>query len=74
MGNSRKSKSSSILSRVEKILNEQIQRDDHLVIGLSGGVDSVSLLHILVSLSVRLGFVLSALHINHGISPSANKW
>lgn len=74
MGNSRKSKSSSILSRVENILNEQIQRDDHIVIGLSGGVDSVSLLHILVSLSVRLGFILSALHINHSISPSANKW
>ena len=74
MENSRKSKSSSILSRVENILNEQIQRGDHLVIGLSGGVDSVSLLHILVSLSVRLDFVLSALHINHGISPSANKW
>lgn len=74
MANSRKLKLSSILSRVENILREQIQRDDHLVIGLSGGVDSVSLLSILASLSVQLSFTLSALHINHGISPNANKW
>ncbi|MEE9580068.1 MAG: tRNA lysidine(34) synthetase TilS, partial [Nitrosomonadaceae bacterium] len=67
-------KLSSILSRVENILREQVQRNDHLVIGLSGGVDSVLLLSILTSLIVQLGFTLSALHVNHGISPNANKW
>ena len=74
MANSRKLKLSSILSRVENILREQVQRNDHLVIGLSGGVDSVLLLSILTSLFVQLGFTLSALHVNHGISPNANKW
>ena len=74
MANSRKLKLSSILSRVENILREQVQRNDHLVIGLSGGVDSVLLLSILTSLIVQLGFTLSALHVNHGISPNANKW
>ena len=74
MANSRKLKLSSIFSRVEKILREQIQRDDHLVIGLSGGVDSVSLLSILASLSAQLSFTFSALHVNHGISPNASKW
>ena len=74
MANSRKLKLSSILGRVENILREQVQRNDHLVIGLSGGVDSVLLLSILTSLFVQLGFTLSALHVNHGISPNANKW
>ena len=74
MANSRKLKLSSILSRVENILREQVQRNDHLVIGLSGGVDSVLLLSILTSLIVQLGFTLSAVHVNHGISPNANKW
>jgi tRNA(Ile)-lysidine synthase len=44
------------------------------VIGFSGGVDSVVLLDLLVSLSVPLEFVLSAVHINHGISPRADGW
>ena len=74
MANSRKLKLSSILGRVENILREQVQRNDHLVIGLSGGVDSVLLLSILTSLFVQLRFTLSALHVNHGISPNANKW
>ncbi|MEE8150602.1 MAG: tRNA lysidine(34) synthetase TilS, partial [Nitrosomonadaceae bacterium] len=74
MANSRKLKLSSILSRVENILRERIQRDAHLVIGLSGGMDSVVLLSMLTTLSVQLGFTLSVLHVNHGISPNANKW
>lgn len=74
MVNSRKLKLSNILSCVENILREQIRRDDHLVIGLSGGVDSVVLLRILTVLSAQLGFTLSVLHVNHGISPNANKW
>ena len=41
---------------------------------LSGGVDSVVLLHGLASISKRLGLKLSALHVNHGLSPSANVW
>jgi len=74
MANSRKLKLSSILSRVENILREQIQPDTHLVIGLSGGMDSVVLLSMLTTLSDQLGFTLSVLHVNHGISPNANKW
>ena len=74
MANSRKQSQNNISIRVEKILHEQIQQDENLVLGLSGGVDSVVLLSILTSLSIKLKFNLTALHINHGISPNANKW
>jgi len=37
-------------------------------------MDSVVLLSMLTTLSVQLGFTLSVLHVNHGISPNANKW
>jgi len=46
----------------------------HILLGLSGGVDSVVLLHVLVTLAPRLGFQLFALHVHHGISPHADEW
>lgn len=42
-----------------------IQRGDRLVLGLSGGPDSLCLLHILHRLQGPLGFTLHALHLNH---------
>lgn len=52
----------------------------HLLLGLSGGVDSVVLLHALNSLkkqaitSGMFNFNLSAMHINHGLSTFADQW
>jgi tRNA(Ile)-lysidine synthase len=45
-----------------------------VAVGLSGGVDSVVLLHRLRALAPRLGFRLSALHVHHGLSPNADSW
>jgi tRNA(Ile)-lysidine synthase len=45
-----------------------------VLIGLSGGVDSVVLLHLLHQLAVRFSWQLSALHVHHGISPNADAW
>lgn len=48
-----------------------------LVIGLSGGVDSVVLLHALTQLSSRTEPTLPQIHavyINHGLSPNAHDW
>lgn len=42
--------------------------------GLSGGVDSVVLLDILAGLERRRGFVLTAVHVNHQLSPDAEHW
>jgi tRNA(Ile)-lysidine synthase len=49
-------------------------RGKRLAVGLSGGVDSVVLLHLLHGLAPRYGYKLSAVHVNHGLSPNANDW
>ncbi len=46
------------------------------MLGLSGGIDSVALLHILVHLRKegQQDFHISALHVHHGISQFADEW
>ena len=46
----------------------------HLLLALSGGADSMALLDILAQLRPSLHFQLSALHVNHQISPHAGAW
>lgn len=43
-------------------------------VGLSGGRDSVVLLHALSGLRDSLSFDLSAIHVHHGLSPHADRW
>ena len=47
-----------------------------LCVGLSGGIDSVVLLHALCRVRAGAGrdFELSALHVHHGLSPHADAW
>lgn len=42
---------------------------ERVLIGLSGGADSVSLLHVLAGLRGELGLSLEALYIDHGMRP-----
>jgi tRNA(Ile)-lysidine synthase len=60
--------------RVAHRLAPHVQRGDRLAVGLSGGLDSVVLLHLLRELSSRQGFVLSAWHVHHGLSAGADQW
>lgn len=46
----------------------------HVRVGLSGGLDSTVLLHVLVSLRDSLGLTLSAAHVRHGLVPGAEVW
>ncbi len=48
-----------------------IQKGDHVIVGLSGGPDSVCLFHVLQALSDELGIALYAVHINHKLRPGA---
>lgn len=74
MGHLRKSKSNSLLCDTKQVLLTYIKPGNHLIIALSGGIDSVVLLHVLATLSKQLQFTLSAVHVNHGISRNAMLW
>lgn len=43
-----------------------------LLVGVSGGVDSMVLLHILKNLSTEMGFILHAAHMEHGMREDAS--
>ena len=45
--------------------NNLINSGEHIVIGLSGGPDSVCLFSVLKDLSEEMGFDLHAVHVNH---------
>jgi len=49
-------------------------RGRRVAVGLSGGVDSVVLLHLLRVLAPESGIRLSAIHVHHGLSPNADAW
>lgn len=74
MAHSRKSKSNSLLDIIQTVLRAHTSPGDHLAVALSGGVDSVVLLHLLATVSKEMPFTLSAVHVNHGISRNAILW
>lgn len=45
-----------------------------VVVALSGGMDSVVLLHAVARLRQACAFELSAIHVHHGLSPNADQW
>ena len=47
--------------------NHMIERGDGVIVGLSGGADSVCLLHVLWCLKEELGIGLRAVHVHHGL-------
>jgi tRNA(Ile)-lysidine synthase len=46
---------------------------DHVVVGVSGGPDSVALLHALTLLRSELGLRLTVCHVHHGLRPEADR-
>lgn len=74
MANSKKLQPSDLPAFVEAKLRSWVQPGRRLTLALSGGADSVALLDILTQLRARLPFSLSAVHVNHQISPNAADW
>lgn len=73
MVNSRKS-NSNLTERVAAALTPLIPSGSSILLGLSGGMDSVVLLHLLHKLAADYTWKISALHVHHGISPNADSW
>lgn len=59
----------------QRLANTLAAKGSHTVcVGLSGGVDSVVLLHALHQASQLYHFDLSAIHIHHGLQAEADAW
>lgn len=58
-----------MLNKVQTYIEElnMISEGDRIVIGVSGGADSVCLFHVLLKLAKKLKLTLFVVHINHGI-------
>ena len=73
----KKTKPLSLLDVVEKgfvSLSTSHKKMKSMTVALSGGVDSVVLLHLLYELQKKHDFTLNATHVHHGLSKNADKW
>ena len=52
---------------------EMLQSGDNVLLGVSGGPDSMALLHLLYSSQERLGIHLFVVHVHHGLRPEAEE-
>ncbi len=59
---------------VDRTLDAHGVRNKRIAIGLSGGMDSVVLLDVLHELQLPRQLQLSAIHVNHQISPQSGVW
>lgn len=67
--------SQQVLQTLSAFLDARRLPGDRLCVGLSGGRDSVVLLHALAALrGFGLAVDLSAVHVNHGLSAIADTW
>lgn len=58
-----------MIERVKKYIreNQMLKAGDIVAAGVSGGADSIAMLHILKSIQEEFGFFLEAVHVHHGI-------
>lgn len=49
-------------------------QNQRIIVGFSGGLDSVVLLHLLAMARTQYVFDLSAIHVHHNLSQNADKW
>ncbi|CAM8457938.1 MesJ tRNA(Ile)-lysidine synthase MesJ [Candidatus Methylopumilus universalis] len=74
---SKKTKPLSLLDVVENAfisLSKSHKKMKSMTVALSGGIDSVVLLHLLHQLQKTQTFTLKASHVHHGLSKNADKW
>lgn len=61
----------TLLNTVKK--HNMINNGDRVLVALSGGSDSVALLHLLLEISQKYGFSIGAAHINHKLRATADR-
>ena len=64
----------AIAAGVADVLARHVPPHARLTLALSGGLDSVVLLHALLALRETQPFELRAVHVHHGLSPHADDW
>jgi len=74
MASSRKQSCAELVAGVAERLRSALVPGTRVLLGLSGGMDSVVLLDILCRLRGDPDFSLQAAYVNHGISPNAAQW
>jgi len=71
---SRNNRKAELPAALERVVSRHVDRGQHLCVALSGGVDSVVLLHATHQIAPSIGCAVTALHVNHRISPNAHQW
>lgn len=75
MANSRNSGFADLLlDATAACLRHHLQKGQTLAVALSGGRDSVALLHALHAMQSEISYTLRACHVNHHLSPNADAW
>ena len=52
----------------------EVPRSQHYLIGFSGGLDSLALIHFCVPFLRRFASSIKAIHVHHGLSKHADEW
>jgi len=63
----------TLITSTERTIRDEIQLDRgaHVLVGVSGGADSMALLSVLARIAVRRNFQVSAHGVDHGLRPEA---
>ncbi|ADI30011.1 tRNA lysidine(34) synthetase TilS [Methylotenera versatilis] len=63
-----------LISQLNHFLSRYLKPNQHVLLALSGGLDSTVLLHLLAAAKQTIRFELHAMHVHHGLSPNADAW